>query len=146
MTVGRNSVTNDESFWPAVTFRVRLPPGIAVPELSRRVNVNVPVVSAINAIPVFVVPVCPTETGKDTVRAVTVVAALEFGANTECINRASTVTLPFEKTFANPPAKFPLFSVLIVIEPEAGIKNVVFGSTSAGDISDPSLLKKSTIP
>ncbi|PYS36383.1 MAG: hypothetical protein DMG14_24630, partial [Acidobacteria bacterium] len=73
--------------------------------------------------------VAPTETGKDTDREVTVVAAFAFGEKNGWVYRASTVTLPFENTFANPAENSPLLCVLIVVEPEGGIKNEVFGST-----------------
>src|SRR5215510_6847294 len=154
VTVGKNSVTNNATFSPARTFTVRLPPAMAAPAASRNVRVSVAAESATIATPVFVVAAGPTDTGNETERDVTVVAVLVFGENAECMKRVSTVTFPLEKIFARPAAKSPLLCVTIVVDPEAGIRNEILGSTIAAGIawsctpSAPSWtgLKKSTMP
>src|SRR5262249_53653754 len=113
---------------------------------SRREICSVPAELATTATPVLVLAMRPTEMGRDTDREVTVVAELTFGVKIVWPYRASTVTLPFENTFANPATRFPRLWVLMVIEPDAGIRNDTLGSTIAAGIGDPSRLKKLTMP
>ena len=140
-----NSPTKVVSCWPAVISIKRLPPGMGAPAALTRENVTLPPELAIRAIPVLV-GAAPTESGKDTDLEVTVVAVFAFGEKAGWMYRASMATFPFENTFANPLLNVPLLCVLMVVEPEGGIKNVIFGSVIADGIIEPSLLKKSTIP
>ena len=78
-------------------------------------------------------------TGIDTDWAVAVVPVLRSEVNDGLMKRDSTVTLPLEKTFANPGVKAPLLCVLIVAEPEGGIRNERFGCEMASGIRLPLL-------
>jgi hypothetical protein len=118
---------------------------MGAPAALTRENVTLAPELAIKAIPVLV-GVAPTLTGNDTDLEVTVVAVFAFGEKDGWMYRASMATFPFENTFANPLLNDPLLCVLTIVEPEGGIKNVVFGSVMADGIGEPSLLKKSTIP
>ena len=141
---GNSSVTNEEICCPAVTSIVRLPPAMGTPNGPWSVSVSVPADPAIIAMPVFVLPVA--ETGTETDRDVTVVALLAPWLNTGCEKRASTATLPLENTLANPSVNAALLKVAIVADPEGGIKNDMFGSTTAAGMRVLLFAKKSTIP
>src|SRR5438105_2349482 len=82
----------------------------------------------------------------DTDRPVAVVPVALLRVNAGFRKRDSTVTVPFEKTFANPAAMFPLLCVANVMEPPGGMRNEMFGSVMASGIRLPLLWKKSTMP
>src|SRR5437867_10810755 len=85
VTKGSSSFTNAVICWPAVTGSGGgLPPEIAFPLRSRRDMVSIPGEFAINAIPVVVLGVAPTETGTDTDREVTVVVLAPAAGNAGC--------------------------------------------------------------
>src|SRR6266480_494313 len=110
---------------------VLLPPTTATPLGLSIDSIRVPAVFATIEIPVFWDGVPPKTTGTDTDLEVAVTAAVATGVNDGCMNLVSTVTVPFEKTRANPAASVPLLCVLKVTDPKGGIRNEIFGSETA---------------